>query len=79
MTKTDHKIACAANTILWLWHQDIQGAERDPWYKHEALQAYHDSIRSMVFCGLIEDYDVVKIRVKIKGEWSSARRVTENK
>ena len=79
MTKVKRDIACAANAILWLWHQDAEVAKKNPWYKADARQAYRDSVRSMQFCGLIEDYDMVKIMVKIDGEWTGVRKITENK
>lgn len=70
-------IACCANDILWLWNdliKEAEASERPMWHKIDARQAYQDSLNSMKANGLIEDYDVVSIRVKIDGEWRKDRR-----
>ena len=76
MTKNDIRIANAANAILWLWNDTARASKGNCWYKQDARQAYQDSLIAMVSCGLIEDYDMVKIQVKIKGTWTASRQVT---
>lgn len=69
------KVARAANAILWLWKQLVDQSQGDCWFKHDARSAFQDSIICMRTCGLIEDYDVLKVEVKIKGIWTNARQV----
>lgn len=82
MSSKDKKIAHAVNAILWLWHRLIDDADiyepdvaRRPLYRYPERQAYQDALNSFKHCELIEDYDVVNIRCKIKGVWTSERRV----
>lgn len=75
MTKQQAKVARAANAMLWLWHEVIKSG--DPWYRLDARQAYRDCLHIMVCQGLIEDYDVVRCEVKIKGVWTDARTMLE--
>lgn len=71
------KVARAANAILWLWKQLVDQSQGDMWFKYEARRAFQDSIICMQACGLIEDYDVLKVEVKIKGIWTNARQVMD--
>ncbi len=71
------KVARAANAILWLWKQVVDQSKGDPWFKYDARRAFQDSIICMQACSLIEDYDVLKVEVKIKGIWTNARQVMD--
>lgn len=81
MNKQDKtNVAHTANDILWLWREVIQEADRNEpdearrcWYKHGVRQAYQDTLQAMKRHGLIEDYDVVKVAVKIDGNWDASR------
>lgn len=73
LNKHDLKVACAANAILWLWNDLANRRMGDAWFKQDAFQAYRDSLFAMQTCGLIEDFDMVKVEVKIKGVWTNAR------
>jgi hypothetical protein len=77
----DKDIACTANAILWLWKDIIDESEVNEsdemkrcWYRLPERQAYQNSIISFVTNGLIEDYDVLKVAVKIAGIWRSDRK-----
>lgn len=82
MNKQDKaNVAHAANDILWLWREVIQEADRNEpeelkrcWYKHDVRQAYQDTLIALQRNGLIEDYDVQKVAVKIDGRWDASRR-----
>ena len=74
MNKRDkHVVARSANAILWLWADLLKRSQGDSWFEHHGQRAYQDAMQAMVSCGLIEDYDVVKIAVKIKDEWRTDR------
>ena len=76
----ERNIACAANAILWLWNAIIIEAEAEvqsPWYRLPERQAYRDAMNIMVNNHLIEDFDVVKVRVKINGQWRTDRQEYE--
>ena len=77
MNKRDvFNVASTANGILMLWHsvrvqQKTQKTEHlKMWHKQDACQAYQDALNCMRHNGLIEDYDVEKIRVKVNGVWN---------
>lgn len=78
MTKTEKlQVATAAIGILYLWRQIVIEAEvqeHDPmrriWYKLEVRQAYHDALISMRNNHLIEDYDMLELKVKMDGVWT---------
>jgi len=74
LRQEDLRIARAANAILWLWKQLVDRAEHEPFYAHQTRRAYQDSLIAMQSCGLIEDYDVTKVQVRIKGIWTGARQ-----
>lgn len=74
LSAKDLRIARAANAILWRWKQLVDQVEDKPFYAHQARQAYQDSLIAMQCCGLIEDYDVLKVQVRIKGIWTGARQ-----
>lgn len=72
MTLTDDqkKVARAANGILWLWRECIT---EDPWHKHEARQAYRDAMNLLCRQGLIQDFDLETLQVRVSGVWTAAR------
>ena len=81
MNKKDlFNVASTANGIMVLWRQVIQERAAQPtehgklWHKVATSQAYQDALNCMKFNELIEDYDVVNLRVKIKGSWYTAIR-----
>jgi len=71
------RIIYHANDMLWLWRDltnrcpDGEGA--GSYHELRARQAYHDSLLSLKRVGLIENYDVVNIRVMVEGKWYSDR------
>lgn len=71
----ENGIATTANDILWLWRELI--LEGNEWHEVKAKQSYHDALNAMKANGLIEDFDVVNVRVRINGEWDSSRREIE--
>lgn len=69
-----------ANDVLWLWREVVREADRQEpeeqrrcWYKHDARQAYQDAMQSMKRHELIEDYDMLKVAVKVDGQWRDDR------
>jgi hypothetical protein len=81
MTKT--QLIHYANDILQMWHNVIADSERVEdkhkrcWYKVELRQGYQDAMNGLRSHGLIDQYDVQKIRVKIDGVWYADRRHLE--
>ncbi len=80
----ERNIACAANAILWLWNAIITEAEAkipdelgQTWFRNPERQAYRLALMSMVNNHLIEDFDVIKVRVKINGQWRTDRQEHE--
>ena len=80
----ERNIACAANAILWLWNATIVEAEAkipdelgQTWFRCPERQAYRLAMMSMMNNHLIEDFDVIKVRVKINGQWRTDRQEHE--
>lgn len=48
------------------------------WYELRARQAYHDSLISLKFQGLIDGYDCEKVRVSLEGKWYTYDDVPES-
>jgi hypothetical protein len=77
VTNLQLKVIHHANDILQLWHnlsKEADKSDKPAWYKIDMRQAYQDALISMVRNGLIEQYDVVRVRVKVDGVWSDSRR-----
>ena len=62
-------VLSTAKATLQLWSNEIDKANGDEWYMHDARQAYHDVMNQMVRFKLIDEFDVQKIRVKMLGRW----------
>jgi hypothetical protein len=63
--------------MLQLWHDlclEAEATDNVSWYRVDVRQAYQDALNSLKTNGLIEDYDVVRVRVKVDGVWSASRR-----
>ena len=44
------------------------------WFRNHERQAYRLAMMSMMNNHLIEDFDVIKVRVKINGQWRTDRQ-----
>ena len=74
----ERNIACAANAILWLWNEiEVEASAQSPWYRLPERQAYRQAMNIMVNNHLIDNFDVVKVRVKINGHWRTDRQEYE--
>lgn len=73
----DHqlKVIQHANAMLWLWKELVDRSNGNSWFEVTARQAYQDCLNSLKYLGLIEDYDVTKVQVKVDGQWRSDRYV----
>lgn len=56
--------ACA-ESILRMWKELIVLSKGDPWFRQGERQAYHDAINSMLYYGLISNYDVMLCEASI--------------
>lgn len=70
------QVASGANGILFMWHHLILEADREEpdefkrcMYRQPERQAYQNAIQCLRYNGLVEDYDVENVRVKINGVW----------
>jgi hypothetical protein len=72
-----------ANDILQMWHNVIADSERiedwqkRSWHKVDLRQGYQDAMNGLRAHGLIDEFDVDKIRVQIDGVWYADRRHLE--
>ena len=74
LSAKDLRIARAANAILWRWKQLLDRTEHEPFSTHQTRLAYNNCLIIMQHYGLIEDYDLLKVQVRIKGIWTGARQ-----
>lgn len=74
LTEYELKVARALNAVLWLWAESEATGPlaASQWLER---QAYHNAMNAARNCGVIEDFDLVKQAVKIRGQWTGARQV----
>lgn len=74
LTKYELQVARALNAVLWLWAEsEFTGPDDSSrWLER---QAYRNAMNAARNCGVIEDFDLVKQAVKIRGQWTNARQV----
>ena len=72
-----NEITGVALDILWMWNSAQLDSEAvgNVWHKVGERQSYHDALNVMRHRNLIEDFDMVKVAVKVDGQWITRAEV----
>lgn len=68
MVNRPPSVGKAALQIAYMWQRLADEAKGDPWYKHEARQAYRDSLQALKNCDLIYDFSIHPPQVVVQGK-----------